>query len=597
MIDFWVCSFCSCFSLFFDSISFLQIGQGTYSSVYKARDVTHNKLVALKRVRFDNTDVESVKFMAREILILRRLNHPNIIKLEGLVTSSTSSSLHLVFEYMEHDLTGLASRPEIKFTEPQVKCYMKQLLSGLDHCHSHGVLHRDIKGPNLLLDNNGVLKISDFGLATFFDRNRDIPLTSRVVTLWYRPLELLLGASHYGAAVDLWSAGCILGELYNGQPIMPGRTEVEQIHKIFKLCGSPSEDYWMKAKIPKDFKPSLPYKCRLAEAFRDFPAPAVRLMEVLLSIDPAQRGSAAMALRSEYFKTEPFACDPSSLPKYPPSKEFDAKLRDEDAKRRAALRVEGHKVDSETRGLKDMRDAPVVPADAYITSTMQRRHGHPNPRSRSGILKPHSDEAAVDPPRLLKDAKETSKPMVEHPHQRTTSFSGPLGPGGWSVSGKKYEDVTFVSRNNLSTLSGLVATRTLASEDSREKLSRDKLRPSYTVKENHFQESLKSSGESVVKQDQRHRIQNVSSSRYTETEKATKGPVAYGHPSKGSKIHFSGPLGVPPNKVDQMLKEHDRQIQEAARRTRLDKTRINRNDVQHMQTTTNALYTSSYKAR
>lgn len=101
----------------------LQIGQGTYSNVYKARDVTNNKFVALKKVRFDNLDLDSVKFMAREILILRRLDHPNVIKLEGLITSRTSCSLYLVFEYMEHDLTGLASRPGVKFSEPQVRYY------------------------------------------------------------------------------------------------------------------------------------------------------------------------------------------------------------------------------------------------------------------------------------------------------------------------------------------------------------------------------------------------------------------------------------------------------------------------------------------
>lgn len=103
---------------------------------------------------------------------------------------------------------------------------MQQLLCGLDHCHTQGVLHRDIKGSNLLIDNNGILKIADFGLASFFDPHQTQPLTSRVVTLWYRPPELLLGATYYGAAVDLWSTGCILAELYAGKPIMPGRTEV-----------------------------------------------------------------------------------------------------------------------------------------------------------------------------------------------------------------------------------------------------------------------------------------------------------------------------------------------------------------------------------
>lgn len=101
----------------------MQIGEGTYSSVYKARDLIHGKIVALKRVRFDNLDQESVKFMSREILILRRLDHPNVIKLEGLIASTTSTSLYLIFEYMEHDLTGIASLPGLKFTEPQVPTF------------------------------------------------------------------------------------------------------------------------------------------------------------------------------------------------------------------------------------------------------------------------------------------------------------------------------------------------------------------------------------------------------------------------------------------------------------------------------------------
>lgn len=103
---------------------------------------------------------------------------------------------------------------------------MNQLLSGLEHCHNCHVLHRDIKGSNLLIGNDGILRIADFGLASVFDPNHKHPMTSRVVTLWYRPPELLLGATDYGVGVDLWSAGCILAELLAGKPIMPGRTEV-----------------------------------------------------------------------------------------------------------------------------------------------------------------------------------------------------------------------------------------------------------------------------------------------------------------------------------------------------------------------------------
>nr|CAB3491305.1 unnamed protein product [Digitaria exilis] len=205
----------------------LQVGQGTYSSVYKARDLKTGKVFALKKVRFVNVDSESVRFVAREILVLRKLNHPNIIKLEGIIASSISRSLYLVFGYMEHDLAGLAATPGLKFTEPQVKCLLQQLLSGLDHCHRNGVLHRDMKSSNILIDDNGVLKIADFGLATFFDPDNQKPLTSRVATLWYRPPELLLGATKYGPSVDMWSTGCILAELLSGKPILPGRTEVQ----------------------------------------------------------------------------------------------------------------------------------------------------------------------------------------------------------------------------------------------------------------------------------------------------------------------------------------------------------------------------------
>jgi len=114
----------------------LQIGQGTYSNVYKARDVTHDKIVAIKKVRFDSGDPESVKFMSREILILRGLDHPNIIKLQGLITSQTSSSLYLVFEYMEHDLTGLAALPGMKFTEAQVLFVLFYFPTILFDCYS-----------------------------------------------------------------------------------------------------------------------------------------------------------------------------------------------------------------------------------------------------------------------------------------------------------------------------------------------------------------------------------------------------------------------------------------------------------------------------
>ncbi|XP_057746444.1 probable serine/threonine-protein kinase At1g54610 [Arachis stenosperma] len=442
-----------------------KIGQGTYSTVYKARDVTNQKIVALKKVYFDSLNPESIKFMAREILILRRLNHPNIIKLDSLITSETSHNLYLVFEYMEHDLKGLASNPAIKFSEPQLKCYMQQLLSGLDHCHSHGVIHRDIKGSNILIDNNNVLKIADFGLASFFDPHHSIPLTSRVVTLWYRPPELLLGANHYGVAVDLWSTGCILGELYSGRPILPGKTEVEQIHRIFKLCGSPSDDYWMKLRLPLStvFKSPHHYKRCIADTFKDYPHAAVKLIETLLSIDPTHRGTAAAALKSEFFTLEPLPCDPSSLPKYPPGKEIDTKLQDEAKRRQCYAGDREKKIDSRVR---QVSRAHVTSKDNIGSKTsMQQVQRYSFTKNRSEVSNSHREYVSkqlIYLPKHSEDAKEIGNNHSGHIHRRTLHI-GPLVhvSSDWATGENKIDDEPLIShRIDHMKLSRLIASKT-----------------------------------------------------------------------------------------------------------------------------------------
>ncbi|KAI3726132.1 hypothetical protein L1987_65929 [Smallanthus sonchifolius] len=308
-----------------------KIGQGSYSSVYKARHTKSGRFFALKKVRFHSLKPDSVKFMAREITILRTLNHPNIMKLEGLITSKLSCNIYFVFEYMEHDLSGLLSCPDIKFNDSQIKCYMRQLLNGIEHCHSLGVLHRDIKTANILVNNEGVLKIGDFGLAKFHSPECRESLTSHVVTLWYRPPELLLGCTNYGTYVDLWSVGCVFAELCFGRPILKGQTEVEQLHKILKLCGTPPDGYWNKSQLPLAtmFKPHHAYQSSLRETCKQLPETAVDLIQTLLSVEPCKRGTATSALKSEYFHTKPYACDPASLPKYPPNKEIHAQVQEE----------------------------------------------------------------------------------------------------------------------------------------------------------------------------------------------------------------------------------------------------------------------------
>ncbi|CAI9109462.1 OLC1v1009284C1 [Oldenlandia corymbosa var. corymbosa] len=239
-------------------------------------------------------------------------------------------SIYMVFEYMDHDLTGLSDRPGLRFSIPQIKCYMRQLLTGLHYCHVNQVLHRDIKGSNLLIDNEGNLKLADFGLARSFSSEHNASLTNRVITLWYRPPELLLGATKYGPAVDMWSVGCIFAELLHGKPILTGKNEPEQLNKIFELCGTPDEMNWPGvSKMPwySKFKPARPMKRRIRDFFRHFDRHALELLDKMLALDPSQRIGAKDALDAEYFWTDPLPCDPKSLPKYESSHEFQTKKR------------------------------------------------------------------------------------------------------------------------------------------------------------------------------------------------------------------------------------------------------------------------------
>ncbi len=311
-----------------------KVGQGTYSTVYRGQDLTDGRVVALKHIRLANMDDDSLEFMAREIDVLARLgSHPSVVSLLDVACGKTKSSMYLVFEYVEHDLAGLLSVAEKHSLRlGQVKRLASQLLSALSHCHARGVMHRDIKGSNLLVSDEGTLKLADFGLARRTPRGME-PLTNRVVTLWYRPPELLLGARAYdGAALDAWSAGCIIAELLHFQPILPGRTEVEQLHRIFKLCGSEGADgvasrielqnRALKAKAGGGKKsageedegggsavgvpsPENAYRRAVHEKFESFPPDALDLVQKLLVVDPLERLTAAQALEHPFFANEP----------------------------------------------------------------------------------------------------------------------------------------------------------------------------------------------------------------------------------------------------------------------------------------------------
>lgn len=223
---------------------------------------------------------------------------------------------------------------------------MKQLLEVMEYMHSIDIIHRDIKCSNLLMTKHHLLKVADFGLARSV--RGDQLFTNKVVTLWYRAPELLLGATSYDASIDMWSIGCVFAELYIGHPIFQGKTELEQITKIFDICGTPTTESWPDYKflplsnkfVPEKAKPRRLKEYLVREASlrkRILPKGALDLIEALLSLDPEQRLTAADCQKATYFQIRPLPpADPASLPplaNLPHSHEYQTKkIRREQAK-------------------------------------------------------------------------------------------------------------------------------------------------------------------------------------------------------------------------------------------------------------------------
>jgi serine/threonine protein kinase len=216
-----------------------RIGEGTYGYVYRAINRKTSEVVALKRIILHNESQDGFPLTSlREVKVLRMCqNHPNIVKLFEVVVGTKRDAVFLLFEYCEHDLATLIKAFKTPFKESEVKCLMLQLLSAMEFVHKNWIVHRDIKLSNLLYNAKGQLKLADFGLARTVSYPPPKALTATVVTLWYRAPELLLGSSNYSFPIDIWSCGCILGELLLNAPLLPGSGEIDQIKWIFHLLG------------------------------------------------------------------------------------------------------------------------------------------------------------------------------------------------------------------------------------------------------------------------------------------------------------------------------------------------------------------------
>ncbi|KAI7882921.1 Pkinase-domain-containing protein [Lichtheimia hyalospora FSU 10163] len=301
-------------ALLFEKIG--QVGEGNYGKVYKARNGKTGNLIALKRIRMKN-DKDGFPITAmREIKLLQRLKHERIVELEEIMVAK--GSVYMVLEYMDHDLSGILSHPNFKFEPAHAKSLVKQMLQGLAFLHQKGILHRDIKGSNLLINKKGQLKIADFGLARVFQQNSAHDYTNRVITLWYRPPELLLGATAYGPAVDIWSGGCIMIEFFAGKPVFNGVDEITQLDIIYKTMGTPTTETWPSiTQLPwyDLVRPKEQYPNKFRELYEKTMSPgALELLEAMLSMNPEQRPTAEQALQFDYFtKEEPEAVMPANL--------------------------------------------------------------------------------------------------------------------------------------------------------------------------------------------------------------------------------------------------------------------------------------------
>ncbi|CAH8370968.1 unnamed protein product [Eruca vesicaria subsp. sativa] len=286
-----------------------KVGEGTYGKVYRAREKATGKIVALKKTRLHEDEEGVPSTTLREISILRMLaRDPHIVRLmdvkQGL-SKDGKTVLYLVFEYLDTDVkkyirtfrhTGDNIPPHI------VKSLMYQLCKGMAFCHGHGVLHRDLKPHNLLLDPKTMrLKIADLGLARAFT----LPMkkyTHEILTLWYRAPEVLLGATHYSTAVDMWSVGCVFAELVTNQAIFAGDSELQQLLHIFRLLGTPNEEMWPGVSTLKNWHEYPQWKpLSLSTSVPKLDQAGLDLLSKMLQYEPAKRISAKMAMEHPYF--------------------------------------------------------------------------------------------------------------------------------------------------------------------------------------------------------------------------------------------------------------------------------------------------------
>lgn len=283
------------------------IGAGTYGKVFKAIHIYTKKEVALKRIRMEGEKDGFPVTAVREIKLLQHLRSHNVVSLLEVMVER--NECFMVFEYLSHDLTGLINHPSFVLTEAHKKDLAKQMFEGLNYLHRRGILHRDLKAANILISNTGLLKFADFGLARFFSKSHQLDYTNRVITIWYRPPELLLGETKYGPSVDLWSAACVYIEMFTKKAVFPGEGgEISQLNKLYNCLGTPNRADWPDIyQMPwiELMRPTERRSRVFEDQYREILSPAaLDLVGRIFRYDPAKRPTSDEILAHPYFVSE-----------------------------------------------------------------------------------------------------------------------------------------------------------------------------------------------------------------------------------------------------------------------------------------------------